>query len=100
MRIDHGLKLHPDGTLEITMPKGTKIDRVFVREVGEKNGSLYYSDNHDGMAMDEFCRTMDMAIEATNTDDLYSMGMRNGFRYAKCVVTGEKPEYEGGEKFD
>ena len=28
--MNHGFKLHHDGTLEITMPKGKKIGRVFV----------------------------------------------------------------------
>ena len=40
--MNHGLKLHPDGTLEITMPKGKKVGRVLVCEAGTQNGSLYY----------------------------------------------------------
>lgn len=40
--MNHGLKLHPDGTLEITMLKGKKVTRVLVCEAGTQNGSLYY----------------------------------------------------------
>ena len=42
--MNHGFKLHPDGTLEITMPKGKKVTRVLVCEAGTQNGSLYYPD--------------------------------------------------------
>lgn len=40
--MNHGLKLHPDGTLEITMPKGKKVGRVLVCEAGTQNGKLFY----------------------------------------------------------
>lgn len=40
--MNHGFKLHPDGTLEIIMPKGVKVGRVFVLEAGTQNGGLYY----------------------------------------------------------
>ena len=40
--MNHGFKLHPDGTLEITMPKGVKVGRVLVCEEGAQDGALYY----------------------------------------------------------
>lgn len=40
--MNHGFKLHPDGTLEITMPKGKKVGRVLVCEAGTQVGRLYY----------------------------------------------------------
>jgi len=89
--MNHGLKLHPDGTLEITMPKGKKVTRVLVCESGTQNGVLMYP---DAMAYDEFIKTMDFAIEATTGNDAYSIGMRNGIRYAKSVVDNVDPEYE------
>lgn len=91
--MNHGLKLHPDGTLEITMPKGKKVGRVLVCEAGTQNGSLYYPDEN-AMAYDEFIKSMDFAISATNGNDAYSIGMRNGIRYAKSVVDNVDPEYE------
>lgn len=42
MRIDHGLKMHSDGTLEITMPEGVNVGRVLVNEAGTQYGALYY----------------------------------------------------------
>jgi len=41
--MNHGFKLHPDGTLEITMPKGVKVGRVLVKEEGTQDGALYCS---------------------------------------------------------
>lgn len=96
MRINHGMKLHQDGTLEITMPKGVKIGRVLVCEAGTQNGSLYYPE--EPTVQDDLLETIDMAINATNTKDVYSLGMRNGFRYVRSVITGEKPEYESYEE--
>jgi hypothetical protein len=43
--MNHGFKLHPDGTLEITMPKGKKVGRVLVCEEGTQNGALYYPES-------------------------------------------------------
>ena len=45
--MNHGFKLHPDGTLEITMPKGKKVGRVLVCEAGTCIGRLYYPDCDD-----------------------------------------------------
>lgn len=56
--MNHGFKLHPDGTLEITMPKGEKVGRVFVCEEGTQNGALYYSDG----LMEQYKWERDIAI--------------------------------------
>ena len=45
--MNHGFKLHPDGTLEITMPKGKKVGRVLVCEAGTCIGRLYYPESDD-----------------------------------------------------
>ena len=37
------------------------------------------------------------AIEATGTDDDYSIGLRNGIRLAISVFTGEAPKYDRGK---
>lgn len=44
--MNHGLKLHPDGTLEITMPKDRKITRVLVCEAGTQNAKLFYPESY------------------------------------------------------
>lgn len=43
--MNHGFKLHTDGTLEITMPKGVKVTRVLVCEEGTQDGRLYYPES-------------------------------------------------------
>lgn len=37
---------------------------------------------------------IDFAIKATDTQDDYSMGMRNGMRYVKYLIDGKEPQYE------
>ena len=37
---------------------------------------------------------IDFAIGATDTQDDYSMGMRNGMRYVKYLIDGKEPQYE------
>lgn len=37
---------------------------------------------------------IDFAINATDSQDDYSMGMRNGMRYVKSLVDGKEPQYE------
>lgn len=37
---------------------------------------------------------IDFAIKATNSQDDYSMGMRNGMRYVKSLIEGKEPQYE------
>lgn len=36
--------IDPDGTLTITVPKGTTVSRVLVQEDGTQWGGLYYAD--------------------------------------------------------
>lgn len=36
--------IEPDGTLTVTVPKGTKVGRVLVEEDGTHWGGLYYAD--------------------------------------------------------
>lgn len=91
--MNHGLKIMEDGTLVVTLPKDKAVKRVLVDYSGTQNGTLMYPDEN-AMAYDEFLKTMDMAIEATTENDAYSIGMRNGIRYAKSVVDNVDPEYE------
>ena len=37
---------------------------------------------------------IDFAIKATDSQDDYSMGMRNGMRYVKSLIDGKQPQYE------
>lgn len=42
-------------------------------------------------------RTIEMGITATNSNDVYSLGMRNGMRWCKSLIEGVEPKYEGME---
>lgn len=37
---------------------------------------------------------INFAIEATDSQDDYSIGMRNGMRYVKWLIDGKEPQYE------
>lgn len=43
---------------------------------------------------DKMIDAIDFAIKATDSQDDYSMGMRNGMRYAKSLINGKEPQYE------
>ena len=45
----------------------------------------------------DIVKAIDFAIDATDGDDKYDMGMRNGMRYVKSLIDGKEPEYESGE---
>lgn len=38
----HAIKLLDDHTIILTIPKGTRVDRVLVEEMGKKTGTMYY----------------------------------------------------------
>lgn len=37
---------------------------------------------------------INFAIKATDLQDDYSIGLRNGMRYVKSLIDGKKPQYE------
>ena len=37
---------------------------------------------------------IDVAINAVDRHDVYSVGMRNGMRYVKSLINGKTQEYE------
>ena len=37
---------------------------------------------------------IDFAIKATDSQDDYSIGLRNGMRYVKSLINGKEPQYE------
>ena len=42
-------------------------------------------------------RTIENGITATNSNDAYSLGMRNGMRWCKSLIDGVEPKFEGME---
>lgn len=40
-------------------------------------------------------RTIETGITATNSNDIYSIGMRNGMRWCKSLIDGVEPKFEG-----
>ncbi len=43
---------------------------------------------------EEIIKAIDLAILITNGGDYYSIGLRNGMRYAKSLIDGKAPIYE------
>ena len=50
--------------------------------------------------MNELKEKVEMALNATNSNDVYSIGMRNAFRWVLCCITGEEPVYEDCHEID
>lgn len=48
----------------------------------------------DAISRQGLINDIDMAIKATNMNDEYSCGMRNGMRLIKSFIDDKKPEYE------
>lgn len=46
------------------------------------------------MTREKIIDAIDFAIKATDSQDDYSMGMRNGMRYVKSLIDGKEPQYE------
>ena len=44
--------------------------------------------------MDELKEKVEEALKVTNIDDVYSVGMRNAFRYVISLIDGKEPQYE------
>ena len=45
-------------------------------------------------AVSDLLDSLDSAINATNGDDAYSVGMRNGMKYAKYLINEEDSRYD------
>ena len=67
--IDHELKLYEDGTLQITMPKGTMVRRVLVDEEGSHFCEVMYPETGSGISEEptyeqvmEYCNKRCMAL--------------------------------------
>ena len=50
------------------------------------------------MTIKELKEQIEMALKATNLDDDYCVGMRNGFRWVLSCISGEEQKYEVTKK--
>ena len=73
----------------------------------DKVKEILKKDDLDNLIVDHTCEgkqeetrnkklidAIDFAIKATDSQDDYSMGMRNGMRYAESLIDGKEPQYE------
>lgn len=73
----------------------------------DKVKEILKKDDLDNLIVDHTCEekqeqtkdekmidAIDFAIKATDSQDDYSMGMRNGMRYVKSLIDGKEPQYE------
>jgi len=73
----------------------------------DKVKEILKKDDFDNLIVDHTCEekqeetrdekmidAIDFAIKATDSQDDYSMGMRNGMRYVKSLIDGKEPQYE------
>ena len=82
------------------VPKSLLFDFDKVKEILKR-------DDLDNLIVDHTCEekqeqinnekmidAIDFAIQITDSQDDYSMGMRNGMRYVKSLIDGKEPQYE------
>lgn len=91
--MNHGLKLHPDGTLEITMPKDKKVTRVLVCEAGTQNAKLYYPEiNRD--TIDHYLFRINSYISPhTSVTSVIAIKHYMQKLYEEIYGEGEKPKW-------
>lgn len=52
-----------------------------------------------GIDKQKLIRTITAGIVATNTNDVYSCGMRNGMRWCKSLLEDEHPKFEDASQY-
>ena len=75
--------------------KKDSLDNLIVDHTCEKK----QEQTRDKMSIDainneKMIDAIDFAIQITDSQDDYSMGMRNGMRYVKSLIDGKEPQYE------
>lgn len=50
------------------------------------------------MDKEKLINDIEFGIDATDLDDDYSVGMRNGMRWCLSLITGQEPEYDKCKK--
>lgn len=68
----------------------SELDGNEMRDLVEFLTTLNQEQTKDGKIID----AIGFAIKATDSQDDYSMGMRNGMRYVKSLIDGKEPQYE------
>lgn len=51
-------------------------------------------EDHNNYEPSKILDTLDFAIDASNGNNSYSVGFRNGLRYAKSLIDGKEPQFE------
>lgn len=58
----HALKLLDDHTIILTLPKGTRVDRVLVEEMGKKTGTMYLPEQATFRSLQDLHCVYDMGL--------------------------------------
>lgn len=78
----HAIKLLDDNTLILTIPKGTRVDRVLVEEMGKNNGTMYLPEQATFHSLDDLHYVYDLGLitleQYLNERDRLERGRSNG----------------------
>lgn len=98
-------QLFSEGTTSDMIDRQQAIDGKIV--IQRTNGVEIYSDEavpvgylkslppaQSGLDSENLVRTIETGITATNSNDAYSLGMRNGMRWCKSLIDGAEPKFE------
>ena len=76
----------------------TCLHRIMQPDEGKdqlsEHGCKHFKNKADFMEVAEMTNKIDFAIEATNKNSDYDVGLRNGLRLALSFIDGKQPEYE------
>ena len=64
--------------------------KKFIMQLAEE----FAPDINVGCKNEELIEKINFAIEASNTNDNYMTGLRNGMRYCLALIDGKEPEFE------
>ena len=74
--------------------KWTGLSKTIEKEIKELPSADVHPDTKELIAK------IKNGISVTNTDDVYSCGMRNGMRWVLSLIDGKEPLYESSDKMD
>lgn len=66
----------------------------FITFFPNNEGCPYFKNKADYVEVAEITNKIDFAIEATNENSDYDVGLRNGLRLAMSFIDGKQPQYE------
>lgn len=73
-------------------------DTIIIKNEGGYFGTVIDEIVANGTLLEEVLEDIDNGIQATNSKDAYSTGMRNGMKWVKSLLDGKEPNFDDCEE--